>query len=519
MNNTRIERTKNSIKGILSGIINKIVVLIAPFIVRTIFINTLGIEYLGLNSLFSSILNILNLAELGIGSAIVFSLYESIAKEDKAEICALMNFYKKTYRIIGFLVISIGLIILPFIKILCNDTVPNDIDIYVIYILYLINSSLTYFLYAYKICLLTAHQQTYVTNNINTIVYLLLNISQGIFLLLGKGYYTYLVLVILATISNNLLNACYVTKKYHQYKPDGNLSFEKKKSIVQKIKALFFYKVGAVVLTSVDSVVISYFLGLEILGKYNNYYYVITTLFGFVQVYINALLAGVGNSIVSEDLEKNISDFKKLNFIHGWVIGWCSICLVCLYQPFMNIWIGNKNMFPLGVAISLSIYFYVWKMMDIVNLYKEAAGLWEYDKYRPIIASIVNLILNIILVQLIGIYGIILSTILSIILIILPWSTYILYKIYFKNGYGQYWINYIRNLVITLFTGLIVFKICSMIETDSLIALIIKGIICLIIPNIFFLLFYKNTNIFKETMDWIIDKLKIYVLGNVKQMK
>ena len=275
----KLERTKNSVKGIVSGMINKIILLIIPFIVRTIFIKTLGMEYLGLNSLFSSILNILNLAELGVGSAIVFSLYSAIAKNDEKEICALMNFYKKIYRIIGILVVAIGLIILPFIRQLCKGSVPTDVNIYILYLMYLVNSASSYFLYAYKNCLLTAYQQTYISNNVSTFVKVGLNVLQAIFLLLGQGYYVYLALAILATITENIVNAIWATRKYPNYKANGEIPKDEKKMIYKKVKALFFYKVGGVVLSSVDSIVISSFLGLTVLGKYNNYYYVITVLF------------------------------------------------------------------------------------------------------------------------------------------------------------------------------------------------------------------------------------------------
>lgn len=505
----KLERTKNSLRSLISGVINKIILLIMPFIVRTIFIKTLGIEYLGLNSLFISLLNILNLAELGVGSAIVFNLYGAIANNDKEEICSLMNFYKKIYRYIGLFVITIGVGLLPFLKYFCDiEKVPGDINIYLIYILHLINSALSYFLYSYKNCLLIGFQQLHISNNVNTIVKIVLNILQGLFLVLGKSYYIYVILIILATMMENILNAIIVTKKFPEYKSNGNISKNKKEEIYNKVKALFLYKIGGVVLTSVDSIIISAFLGLTILGKYNNYYYVISTLFGFFQVYYNAMLAGVGNSIASESIEKNKKDFEKLNFIQGWLVGWCSICLVCLYQHFIRIWIGEDNLFAELVPIFLAIYFYVWKMMDIVNLYKEAAGLWEYDKYRPIIAAIINLIINIILVRIIHIYGIIISTILAIIGIILPWSVVILYKVYFKEKSIEFWKNYIINIFVTVVAGVITYVFCSILNRTDLLGLIIKCVVCVLIPNvIYFVLYYKNNN-FIVTKKWVIDKIK-----------
>jgi len=502
----KLDRTKNSIKGIKSGIINKIIVLILPFIVRTIFIKKLGIEYLGLNSLFTSLLNVLNLAELGVGSAIVFSLYRAIARNDTDEINALVNYYKKVYKIIGIIVCLIGIIFIPFIRIFCNNDIPSNINIYYIYILYLINSVSSYFLFAYKNSILVAFQQNYIINNVNTFIKILLNILQIMFLMLGRSYYIYVILIIFSTILENLVNAIIVQKKYPQYIPKGELKDTTKQNILKKVKALFLYKIGNIVLTSVDSIVISSFLGLSILGKYNNYYYVITALFGFFQVYYNALLAGIGNSIASETVNKNYKDFKKLNFIQNWTVGFSTICLVCLYQPFIKIWIGPMGILDIKIVILLAIYFYTWKTMDIINLYKEAAGIWEYDKYRPIVASVINLCLNIILVKIIGIYGIVLSTIISIIFVILPWSSYILYKVYFKHGYKSFWKEYIINIFNTTIICIITYGICNFIK-DDFFGFLFKILLCTIIPNILYFLFYCKTKMFKSTLIWIYNKL------------
>ena len=293
------------------------------------------------------------------------------------------------------------------------------------------------------------------------------------------------------------------------------MNVKDKKAIYTKVKALFFYKVGSVVLTSVDSIVISSFLGLTILGKYNSYYYVITTLFGIFQIFTNALIAGIGNSIVSESKCKNLLDFRRLNFIQNWLVTFCSICLLCLYQNFMFLWIGSENMFDIGVVISLSIYFYVWKSLDVINLYKDAAGLWEYDKFRPIIASIVNFLLNIILVKIIGIYGIIISTIISIVFVIFPWSSFILFKKYFEDGYKSYLKTTILSAIITILTAFITYIFCNIFFKNTLGNLIIKIIICIILPNIIMFMFYSRTKIFKETYRWFLPKIHMDILRNL----
>ena len=506
----KLNRTKNTVKGIFAGLLNKVLVLILPFFVRTIFIKKLGVEYLGLNSLFTSILNVLNMAELGVGSAIVFTMYKAIANDDDKLICALVNYYKFIYRIIGIVVLLIGLIILPFITLFAKGDIPTDINIYLLYVLYLINTVLSYFLFSYKTSLLQAFQKVYIINNVNSISKVLMNVLQIIFLLMGKKYYSYVIAIIIATIMENIINAYIVNKKYSQYKPKGEMKKEEKTLITKKINALFFYKLGGIVLNSVDSIVISKFLGLTILGKYNNYYYVISALFGILQVLTSAMVAGVGNSIETETMEKNYKDFCRLNFLQSWVILWCSCCLFVLYQPFMSLWVGSENLLDSGIIKHLVIYFYVWKILDIINLYKEAAGLWEFDKFRPLVASIVNLIINIILVQLIGIYGIIISTIISIVFIIFPWSSYILFREYFKGKYKSYLFLSFKNAIQTLVIALITYFISKEINVDNkYIEFILKCFYCLIIPNLLFVLINIKNNNLLNSVSWLKSKLKV----------
>ena len=503
------ERTKNSILGIISGFINKFIMLILPFFVKSVFINSLGMDYLGLNSLFISLLNILNLAELGFSSAISFSMYKSIANNNKEEICSLLNLFKKIYNIIGIIIFIVGLVLMPFVPLLCKNDIPSNINIYVIYFLYLLNTSISYLMYAYKSSILTSHQKNYIINNINTIVNIFLNFFQIVVLVVFKDYYLYVILLLLSTVIYNIIISLYVSKKYPEYIAEGEVDFQQKKDIYNKVKALFFYRIGGVVLSSIDSVVISHYLGLTVLGKYNSYYYVITALFGFFQIFSNALLGGIGNSIVSETIEKNRQDFFRLNFLLGWIVCFCSASLLCLYQPFIKLWVGKENLFPFGIVLSLCIYFYVWKMMEIVNLYKDAAGLWEYDKYRPIVASILNLLLNLFSVQFIGIYGIILSTTISIIVIIFPWSSYILFNKYFKTGFKKFLKEYIINFLVTVIVCTCTYLICSFFMDYTFIHFIYCFIICMFIPNILLFIIYGRTKKFDELYNWLFSKMKL----------
>ena len=274
----KIERTKNATKNIIFGILLKIYQIIIPFFIRTIMIHYLGVEYLGLNGLFTSILQVLNLAELGVGSAMVFSMYKPIAEDNEEEICALMRLYKIYYRVIGALILVLGLILCPFIPYLIKGNLPSDINIYVLYLINLLATVFSYWLFAYKNSLLQAYQRvdviSKITMTINTIIYIL----QAIVLIIFKKYYYYIILTLLGQIFINITTAIVVEKKYPHLKPRGKLSKIRVKDINQRIRDLFTTKIGVVVITSSDTIIISTFLGLTKLAIYQNYYYIFTIL-------------------------------------------------------------------------------------------------------------------------------------------------------------------------------------------------------------------------------------------------
>ncbi len=507
MNN--FSRTKNSIRNIIFGLIYKVLALILPFIARTIIIYYLGIQYVGLSSLFTSILSMLNLAELGVGSAIVYSMYDAVAKNDEELICALLKVYKKVYTIIGIVILCIGLMILPFIGNIITGEIPTNINIYILYLFYLINTVVTYLLFAYKNSLFIAYQRNDLISKISAFVLVVQNILQIIFLVCTQNYYLYIIWMIIGNILKNLIINILSKKLFPTCVPQGNVNKIIIDNITKKVKALFLYKIGGMVLTSVDSIVISAMIGLTELGKYNNYYFIITSLFAFLAIFYDSVRPGIGNSLVIERKEKNLKDFYKLFLLNSWLVGWCSVCLLCMYEPFMKLWVEEKHTFPFVIVILFTIYFYIWKMMEVVNLYKDAAGMWEYDKYRPIIASIVNLFFNIVLVKLIGIYGILISTIISILIVIFPWSTVVLFKYYFyENKYDmiKYFRKYFIYTLITIFTCAITYSICQLVQSVTILGVLYRFIICCIIPNVIFIFLLSFDKDFNDTIVWLYTK-------------
>ena len=477
----KIERTRNATRNIIFGFILKIYQIIVPFIMRTAIIYLLGVQYLGLNGLFSSVLQVLNLAELGVGSAMVFSMYRPIANDEHNKICALMKLYKIYYRVIGIVIAILGCLLTPFIPKLISGSVPENINVYILYILNLSATVLSYWMFAYKNSILQAHQRNDIVSKVtlltNTVQYGL----QILVLLLFHNYYYYVIVALATQVLTNILTAIYAAKLYPEYKPKGNLPKEEIKKINQRIKDLFTAKLGGVVVSSVDTIVISAFLGLTTLAIYQNYYFVMNSICGFISVIFNAITAGIGNSLMTESDEKNYNDFKKLTFIICFILCICSSCFIGLYQPFMKLWVGESLMLSSEFVVLFSVLFYCLELAIVWATIKDAAGIWHADRFRPLIGALANLLMNIAFVQFIGLYGIILSTIISYIIISMPWLIYNLFKLLYKESVKAYLKDVGFYILIAVIACSVTVAICNIVNIEGVIGLIIKGCICVIV--------------------------------------
>ena len=476
-------RTRRAFVNIIWGFIEKMITLICPFIIRTIMIYKLGNEYLGLNGLFTSILQVLSLAELGFGDAIVFSMYKPIIENDNKMLSALLNLYKKVYRIIGMVILCVGLLILPFITKFVKGGYPSEVNIYVLYCIYLFNTVISYFLFAYKESLLKAHQRNDVNSRILSGCNIVMYVLQIIVLLLFSNYYLYIVIMPVTTIVLNCVRSLFVKKMYPQIVCEGHIEKDAVIGLSKRIIGLTLNKLAQVCRNSFDSIIISSFLGLVILARYQNYYYIISALTVMVSIITTAVGAGIGNSIAAETVEKNYSDYKEFLFIYNWIACFCTVCMLCLYQPCIELWVGKSNVLPLSTVILCCIYFYTMKLGDIAAVYRQAAGIWWEDKFRPIVESVVNLAVNIVLVKYIGVDGVLVSTIISIVCINIPWATYVLFKVYFKMSIKEVFFKYIRYFIETTVLCAVVYGICSRINGNLLVVLVVRTIICIGLVN------------------------------------
>lgn len=296
---------------------------------------------------------------------------------------------------------------------------------------------------------------------------------------------------------NNLANAMLAKKMFHQIECRGEISHEMRNGIKRRIKGLMSFKIYSVIFSSVDTIVISSFLGLTQLAVYNNYYYIQTSIIAFMTILTTSITAGVGNKMVTSSVEENYKDFKKCTFLNGWLSSWCAVCLFCLYQPFMKVWVGEKLMFDFPIMILMVLYFFLPRVTTITFTYREAAGLWYEDRFRPLIASCVNLIFNIWWVRYIGMYGIILSTLFCTVFINIPWGTNILFKNYFKIKPYEYYGMILKFIVVTAAAGMVTFGISYLAGFDGILNVAVTAILCVIIPNIIFYAAYRKTEEFE----------------------
>lgn len=500
----RLERTRNAVRNIVFGVILRTYSIFVPFLMRTAMIYFMGVEYLGLNSLFTSILQVLNLAELGVGSAMVYSMYKPIAEDDRTMICALLKQYRTYYRAIGLIIAVVGIALTAMIPKLIRGEIPDGLNVYFLYWLNLGATVASYWLFAYKSSLFAAHQRVDIISKVtlvtNTFQYIL---QLGVLFFL-KDYYVYLIVALIAQVVNNLLAAIVAGKMYPDYKPYGEMDKDTVREINHRIGDLFTAKVGGVIVSSVDTIVISAFLGLTVLAVYQNYYFILTAVIGFVEIVLNACLAGIGNSLIAETKEKNYSDLCKFTFLICWIAGLGTCCFLNLYQPFMELWVGKNLMLEQSAVICFCIYYYVYEINRILNVYKDAGGIWHKDRFRPLITSFVNLSMNLIMVQFWGIYGVLLSTILSTMFVGMPWLIHNLFTTLFDRKLMMpFFKKVIYYTMVAIFSCVLTWKICKYIYLSPVQTLIVRLIICCLIPNAIYVLAYNRKQEFLDTVELV----------------
>jgi O-antigen/teichoic acid export membrane protein len=483
------------------------IILIISFLTRSIFISVFSEEYLGINGLFSSILNMLSLAELGIGTAITYSLYKPIAENDLMQIKLLMKFFRKTYFLIGIVVLSIGFLLTPFLQVFIKDTpdVPN-LNIY--FLLYVINSAISYF-YTYKRILVIAYQKAYISTAYNHIFTIIRNVAQIILIIITKQFLVYLLVQMVCTILENIAISKKANAMFPFLKEDciGSIDENSLNEIKKNTLAMLFHKIGGIVVLGTDNLLISKFIGITEVGVYSNYLMITNALTTVFNQIFNSLTASIGNLGASESVEKTRRVFKSVDLMGFWVYGFASICLINLMNPFIYLWVGEKYTFPIPIVGLIVFNFYINGMRTSVNTFKGALGLYWNDRYKPAVESVINLTLSILFINIWGIAGVFIGTAISTVTTSFWIEPYVLYRYGFKMSAKEYFTSYISFGLIVLLTGGFTYLLCNLVNYTTLFSLLAKLVICLIVPNIIFLVIFFRTDEFK----FLISKLPIKI--------
>ena len=495
-------RTQNSLRNIAVAMLGQMGGILVNLLARVFFLHYLNHTYLGLNNLFTNVLTMLSLVELGVGPAMAYSLYKPLADGDTEKIKSHMAFYKKAYITIGLTIAALGLMFLPFYTVFM-DEVPDIPNLNVIYLLFVANTVVSYF-YSYKRSLIVCDQKKYIETGVHYGAYFLLNLVQIIFLAITKNYIVFLVLQVLSTWGENFLLARKADRLYPYLKEKNVQPMDKddRNIIFRHVAAMSMHKVGAVVVNSTDNILISKLIGLATAGLYGNYYTIIHPLQTVTNQIFESIVASVGNlsaNVKNGDVTHLKETFNDVFFFAFWIFTFCSACLLNLLPPFIEfIWLRNRGwLLDRGTLIVLVINFYLYGMRRPVLTFRDASGAFWNDRYKPLFESVINLVASVLLARRFGLMGIFLGTMVSTVTTSLWVEPYVLYKNVFGDWpLRDYFIRFLSHGVVSAGVCFLTVWLCGLVGY-SLISIIPRIGICVAVPNLVLLLLFHRTREFR----------------------
>ncbi|MDE5907921.1 MAG: hypothetical protein K2H52_04140 [Lachnospiraceae bacterium] len=494
-------RTKLFIKNSIVILVTKVLCYLAEFVARTVLIRTLPMEYVGVTGLFTNILTVLSLSELGFGTVLVYSMYVPIAQNDEEKLLALTTFYKKVYRIVAMLVAIIGGVVTPFLPYIIKDC-PDLPGLSLFYLLYLANTVLSY-TFTYRQSLFLADQKMYVTNFYSNLLHIMRTVAQIVVLVTLHNFTLYLLIQLPFTLCTNLLLS-HKAKKAYPFLTSGKrptLSSDEKTSIFKNVYAMFYHRLGYTVANFTDNLLISFFLGLTAVSQNSCYTLLITFLKSVINPLFSSLNSGIGNYYATKTKEETYSLFNLLYFAGFWFYTFCTISFFLLVNPFISFVWGDAFLFPLSVVLLISANFYVSGVRMITVTFKEALGILYQDRYRPIAESLLNLLLSILLVRFWGISGIFAGTLISMLSTSLWVEVRVLFHYGFQRSAKPFWLGNVKYLAAGVSSFALTF-LCSLPFDLPPLALIgTRILLCLTIPNLFFLLFFHRSKELRNLID------------------
>lgn len=510
----KMSRTQYSIRNIIFGAGEQAFEVILRFINRTLFIKFLAVEYLGINSLFTEILSVLSLAELGVGSAIVYALYKPLAENDEKKLSTLMHFYKKCYVTIGIVISIIGIALMPFLNVLVDMPEHLNINVYIVYLMFLFNTSFSYF-YSYKTSLLGADQKGYILKLIKGLCSFGTTFIQIAILCLTKNYYLYLGMQLLFTVVYNVVASTYVNKHYPFLKNRNVDKLDKKtfSQLVINVRALIIVRVCTIMVNSTDNMIISALKGLKSVGLLSNYTLLVSVLETVLAQIFDNLTASIGNLNAEGDSNKSEKFFNFLNMMNYWFYSFAGVGIFVLGNEIIKLWLGGNYLLNEYVVWILAFNFYIKGMQNAVWNYKNTYGLFKYGRYLSVVTALVNVGLSILLGKYIGIFGVLVATSIARVTTNVWYDPYAVYKYGMKSDVRRYYVSYVKYFVMFTCSLLLTYKVADLytifgIESLGL-SFIYKLICVILIPNVVTVgLLFK-----KDEFKYFISKIRYLLKG------
>ena len=502
-------RTTKSVKNILYAMNISIVTILMGLVAQGVFINTLGTEYLGINGLFTSIISVLALAELGLGSAIYYHLYKPVAKNDTGKVRQIIDFYKKGYRLIAAAVFALGLLFVPFLSAIVGNVNISE-SIYIIYLLFLFDVVASYLL-TYKRAVLYVDQNSHIISSVHLAYLIVLNALQIAILILTGNFYLYLIIKIVMRLVENVVLTVISNKKYPYLKgaTTAKLDATTKADIYKKVRGLSYHKVSSYIVLGTDNIIISLFLGVAVVGLYSNYLLVTTAILMLMGQAFIAITASVGNLLVDNNTTKSYGVYKKIRFINFWLACFATTSILVIMNSFITLWIGPQYLLPIGVLVAICLNLYLTMIRSSMGSFKEAGGIFHEDRFVPVVESIANLIFSIVFLKLFGLAGVFLGTACSTLILHLYSYPKFVNKPLFKASNAEYYIDFAFKLAVILVISTATFAVSRAVPISSTVYQFIFNVaLCLILPNALLYLVFRNYDELKYYRELALKSLK-----------
>ncbi len=492
-------RTKNVGINVAAGFASQVFILLLSFIGRTVFLRYLSVDYLGVNGLYSNVLSVLSLAELGVGNVMAFSLYKPIADRDEEKIACLLCSFKKMYILIAAGITVIGLMIIPFLKFIIQSKLSQS-DLIIYYLIFLSSSAASY-LAAHKTACITAHQDLFVIKKINIITSIIIHVLQIALLIAFRSYVLYISASVLSALLNNALVSKAMKKRYPSLIGKSRKASLPNSLISQNVRSTFIYKIGTTIVNNTDNILISTMIGTVWVGYYSNYYMVVLAVQAYLSIIITSLIPSIGSLNAEENAKKSSDLFFVLLLFFHWCAAFGGISFYLLFGDLIPLWLGSKYVLEPSVVFAIALNFYLTNSVNPVWMFRETMGLFTRVKYLMLSTAVLNLVFSVILGKIYGMSGILFATAIARILTLFWFEPRILFGEKLSGGLRRYWETQIKYLMLTAIS----FALCYLISLrlpHTLPSMVAKGFIFMSVTIALFAAGSLRSKEFSELLDY-----------------